>query len=83
MPRISSVPPYSLHRHTGQARVRIDGRDYYLGLHGSSESRQEYARLMAERFRPGGGIPTTSSIFPPSSGNPMPRKHAVSSKPHP
>ena len=63
MPRISPVPPYSLHRHTGQARVRIDGRDYYLGIHGSPESRQKYAQLIAERFRPGGGPAT-----PPSSG---------------
>jgi len=68
MPRLPSVPAYLLHRSTGQARVRIDGRDHYLGLHGSPKSRQEYARLMAERFRPGGGIPTTPSLFPPSNG---------------
>jgi integrase len=26
-------------------RIRVDGRDYYLGRHGSDEARKEYARL--------------------------------------
>ena len=62
MPRTPSVSVYSLHRPTDQARVRIDGRDHYLGRHGSPKSRQEYARLMAERFRPGGRIRTPPSV---------------------
>ena len=36
--------------------MRIDGRDYYLGAYGSTASRQEYARLIAERYRPGGQV---------------------------
>lgn len=40
------IPAYSLHRPTGQARVRINGRDYYLGVHGSSESQRAYADLL-------------------------------------
>lgn len=40
-------PPYRKHK-TGQAVVRICGKDYYLGKHGSPESWAEYARLVAE-----------------------------------
>ena len=32
-------PSYLLHKATGQARVRIDGRDHYLGEFGSDQSR--------------------------------------------
>jgi hypothetical protein len=31
MPRTKGIPAYGLHKPTGQARVRIDGRDVYLG----------------------------------------------------
>ena len=44
------VPKYALHRATGQARVRIDAKDFYLGSFGSPESRQRYEQLIAERF---------------------------------
>jgi len=40
-------PKYREHK-TGQAVVRIAGRDYYLGKHDSDESREEYHRLLAE-----------------------------------
>jgi hypothetical protein len=33
------VPAYRLHRRSGQAVVTLDGRDFYLGIHGSPESR--------------------------------------------
>ena len=49
MSRRSSVPAYTLHRASGQARVRINGHDAYLGSHGSAESHERYARLIAER----------------------------------
>lgn len=41
-------PTYLLHKATGQARVRVDGKDYYLGLFGSPESRAKYDDLIAE-----------------------------------
>jgi hypothetical protein len=53
MPPPAVVPTYLLHRTTGQARVRIGGRDHYLGKCNSPESRQAYARLITEHFRPG------------------------------
>ena len=42
------VPSYCLHKASGQAVVRIGGRDVYLGPHGSEESKNEYARVLAE-----------------------------------
>jgi integrase len=46
--RTPRTPSYCCHKATGQAVVRIDGDDYYLGKHGSPESRAEYDRLIAE-----------------------------------
>ena len=49
MPRKSGrVPSYRLHKPSGQARVIIDGEHLYLGLYGSPESHEKYARLIAE-----------------------------------
>ena len=42
------VPGYLLHKPTGQARVRINGKDHWLGKHGSPESHQQYAELIEE-----------------------------------
>ena len=41
-----AVPKYSLHKPTGQARVRIKGKDHWLGKHGTLESRQRYAEIL-------------------------------------
>jgi site-specific recombinase XerD len=41
------TPSYRLHRPTGLAVVTIDGRDVYLGKHGTPESRAEYDRQIA------------------------------------
>ncbi len=46
-------PSYLLHKATGQARVRIDGQDHYLGGYGSSESQELYDDLIAEWLRNG------------------------------
>lgn len=48
MRRKNRVPSYRLHRPSGQAVVTLSGRDYYLGTHGSPESHERYARLVAE-----------------------------------
>jgi len=47
-------PSYLLHKPTGQARVRIAGRDHYLGEYGSDESRIRYGELVSKLA---GGIP--------------------------
>ena len=41
-------PSYSLHKSTNQARVRVEGRDIYLGPLNSLESRQRYAEILIQ-----------------------------------
>jgi integrase len=49
MPKLSSsVPRCRLHKGTGQAAVRLEGRDIYLGKHGSAASKEAYKRFVAE-----------------------------------
>jgi integrase len=49
MPRpAGKVPAYCRHKASGQAVVRIDGRDEYLGPYGSAESHSRYEQLIAE-----------------------------------
>ncbi len=40
------IPSYSLHKSTGRARVRVAGRDFYLGKFGSLEL---LAQIIADR----------------------------------
>lgn len=42
------IPRYRHHKTTGRAIVRLDGRDVYIGRFGSPESRQRYARIIAD-----------------------------------
>ena len=41
-------PSYRLHKPTGLGVVRINGRDIYLGKHGTPASHEAYARTIAE-----------------------------------
>lgn len=54
------IPSYLPHPASGQARVRFNGRDIYLGPYGSPESRQAYARFIAENV--GNGKPPTITV---------------------
>jgi hypothetical protein len=49
----NKIPSYLPHKRSGQARVRIGGRDIYLGVFGSPESKELYAQLIAEHFANG------------------------------
>ncbi|MBN2375292.1 MAG: hypothetical protein JXD22_02735 [Sedimentisphaerales bacterium] len=42
------IPSYRLRKPSGLAVVRLNGRDFYLGKHGSPESRNKYEQLVAE-----------------------------------
>lgn len=42
------IPGLTRHQASGQAVVRIDGKDHYLGRYGSAESKSTYERLIAE-----------------------------------
>jgi integrase len=58
MPKLSSeVPRYRRHKGTGQAVVRLQGRDIYLGKHGTAASREAYKRFLAEWSQNGGRLP--------------------------
>ncbi len=46
------IPGYLRHKATGQARVILNGRTYYLGLYDSKPSRERYAR--SSSVSPGG-----------------------------
>lgn len=49
MPKLNfKLPSYRLHKATGQAVVALDGRDVYVGPHGTPESRENYERLIQE-----------------------------------
>ena len=51
------IPKYRKHRASGQAVVTLNGRDCYLGPHGTKASQIEYDRLhrrMVGRWPPTG-----------------------------
>jgi integrase len=41
------IPQYTLHKATGQARVRINGQSHYLGAYNSPQSRERYDALIS------------------------------------
>jgi len=48
MARPRSVPSLCRHKASGQAVVRLDGRDHYLGKYGTPEAQAAYHRLIGE-----------------------------------
>ncbi len=42
------APAYRLHKPSGQVRVIVGGDHIYLGRYGATESREKYARVIAE-----------------------------------
>ena len=53
----SRTSKYRLHKPTSQAVVTIDGRDWYLGKHGTEKSKAEYDRLITEWLLNGLSLP--------------------------
>ncbi len=55
MPKKNSrrIPKYCLHKAIGQAVVRLNGRDIYLGKYDTPKSRQEYDRQISLRLARG------------------------------
>ncbi len=59
MPKLSkSLPKYRFHRVSRQAVVTLNGKDHYLGPHGTKASKIEYDRLIAEWLANGRRTPT-------------------------
>ena len=49
MPKLRHKPPsYSLHKASGQAVVKVNGRCHYLGKYRSAKSRQAYRELLSK-----------------------------------
>lgn len=60
MPRLSiAVPSYRKHK-SGQARVILDGKTFYLGLHGTKASKREYDWIVGEWQANGRSLPVDS-----------------------
>jgi integrase len=59
MPAINSsrVPSYRKHKATGQAVVTLNGKDHYLGQHGTKASKTAYDRLISEWIAGGRALP--------------------------
>jgi integrase len=53
-------PSYCHHKASGQARVRIDGRDHYLGAYGTPQSRERYEELIREWMLRNGNVDAVS-----------------------
>jgi integrase len=66
--RTRRIPVLRHHKPTGQASVRIDGRDIYLGKHGTEESRERYRRVIAEWLS--GRDPAAAPQDGPGDGGP-------------
>src|SRR4051812_13654080 len=62
------IPSYRLHKPTGQAVVRIDGHDHYLGRHGTEASHQAYRRTIAEWLALAAAPPATRPGQPHAPG---------------
>ena len=64
MPKlVRRIPSYRRHRASGQAVVTLDGRDFYLGPHGTKVSRAEYDRVVGEWQANGRRLPRTDDRF--------------------
>jgi len=55
------VPTYGLHKATGQAVVRLNGKDHYLGKYDSPESRAAYDRLILQWLSNDRTLPKTKA----------------------
>ena len=52
------LPQPNHHKHSGQARVKLDGRYHYLGPWQSDEAERRYKQLLAEWAASGGHLPS-------------------------
>jgi len=64
-------PSYLLHKQSGQARVRVNGRDILLGAFGSEQSRITYGEIVAKLA---GGVPVDP--IKPSNRGSLPRNES-------
>jgi hypothetical protein len=64
MPKLINRPPkYSLHKPSGQAKVRYNGKTLYLGKHGTRASLEAYAEFVAKLPKPDGPVTFTDPLL--------------------
>ena len=66
------APQIRFHAHSGQARVRINGRVIYLGRYGSPEAHAAFHRLLAEWHATSGNV-----VVPEAAPTPRRRRPAA------
>src|SRR5215470_14145133 len=59
--RRTRQPSYCLHKATGQAYVTLNGKEYYLGLWGTPESKDAYDSLIAQCLAGGRSLPSPAA----------------------
>lgn len=68
MPKLTrKLPSYRLHKVSGHAIVTLNGRDHYLGAHGSPESMEAYKRLISEWTAQGPVASAARAVNQPSA----------------
>ena len=60
-------PAYRHHKRTGQAVVTVNGRDVYLGKHGTKKSRERYSEIIARLDDPTATPADVVARTPPAS----------------
>jgi len=65
---IYRLPKYSLHKPSGQAKVRHNGRTIYLGKYGSQESKDRYAKFISSLPKPEEPDPSGARLADPIPG---------------
>ena len=70
MPKLTKkLPSYRLHKVSGHAVVTLNGRDHYLGPHGSPESVDAYKRLIGEWTTAGPAATAATSTASPTAAD--------------
>lgn len=64
------IPSLCRHKASGQAVVRLNGRDVYCGRWGSPEARERYERLVAEWLAAGRALPDEPGTAAPRQAEP-------------
>lgn len=64
MPRLTGnrLPKYGQHKASGQAVIKLDGNDIYLGPYVSQASRIEYDRVVTEWLANGRSLPAKGRL---------------------
>jgi len=68
----TTIPGMTLHKATGQGRVRLSGRDFYLGEYGTDAATEAYHRLVGEWLAKGRSLPNQPKRKAKHTTHPVP-----------